>query len=58
MSEQIDWAALERIEARLAAEKSRLARLSAESEAHRATLERVAEVATAERAPWWLVRWL
>ena len=53
----VDWAVLERIDARIAAEKARLAGLQLENEADKAALAKVAKVVESPKAPWWLVRW-
>lgn len=50
-----DWSALERIESRLRAEKSRLARLEVENNAARVDLERIArEIRDDRKSPVWL----
>ena len=49
-----DWTKLDQIEARLASDKARLARLSAGVESHRVDLDRIAREAASKREPVWL----
>ena len=49
-----DWTNLDQIEARLAADKARLARLSAEIDSYHVDITRIAREANNKREPVWL----